>query len=1245
MLIRDVIEIPERVHKGDFVLKLTEGVEHTKATLDDYVVTEQLAKCFDRALGLIQGALAGCSSKAAYLHGSFGSGKSHFMAVLHALLRGDADARSIPELAGVVGKHSQWLEGKKLLLVPFHMIGAPSMEVRILGGYVDHVRRHFPDTRPPGVFLSDKLFEDAKGMRAKLGEQEFFTHLNEPAAGAGSGWGDLAAGWDSESFEAALRSPAGSESNARLVGDLVSTYFKAYAEIAAGGGAAFVNLDDGLSLICKHAKGLGFHGVVFFLDELILWLASRMADQEFVSREGPKLAKLVESGTADRPVPLVSFVARQRDLSELVGQHVPGASQLSFADVLKWWEGRFDRVTLEDRNLPAIARRRILKPRSEKAAGELARAFEQTAGAREEVMRVLLTSEGDRDQFRDIYPFSPAFVQALIALSSMLQRERTALKVMLQLLVNQRETLQLGDLVPVGDLYDVIAEGDEPFSEEMRRQFENAKQLYHRKLLPLLEQEHGVRLEQLSNSAPEHAKVRAFRTDDRLVKTLLLSALVPDVEAFRDLTAARLAALNHGTIRTPIPGNEGSAVLTRVRKWAAQVGEIRVGEEAANPTITVQLSGVDTEGILEAGRTVDNTGNRQAKVREVLFRQIGLQAQDTLFHRHEFVWRGTRRLMDVLFGNLRDRDRLPDSSLVSQEDVWKVVFDFPFDDPGHGPSDDLARLEAFRVNNRPTRTVCCVPSFLSLQAQAGLGKLVILDHILVGNRWEDATRHLRAVDRQAARTLLENQQRELREQLVQVLEAAYGVAPAREGMLDKTHSLAQHFVSLDPSFAPRPPIGAHLREAFVHLMGQMLESQFPAHPQFGCDEVKPAVLRKVLDQVRAALEQPDGRVIVDKPLRSMMKEIAQPLKLGEMHDGPFVLGHHWKEHFERKLAAEPGPLTVAKLRAWTDEPHPMGLPPEVQDLLILVFAEQTSRSFHLHGGPVAVTLGRIPDDVELREQPLPPAEDYRVACERAAKVLGLTVSPLRNASNVSELVAQSRQKAADLRGPASSLVRELETRMKALGLDAAGTNRMKTARASLALLESLHAASDGAMATVWAKASLTTSAEAMAHSITKAEVVLQALKSANWALFETALTLGGVHATSVDPLRQRLTDGLTKDEYAVGLAAVLESAEREATRLLGQAASAQPTGGPPGGSGGKPAPRNAGVEPPPTPVPHKQDPPRASPGVKLVEQGEEPCLDLDQARQLFRTLQGKLESDADNRIALTWTLLRRERQP
>src|SRR5260370_1077709 len=129
ILLRDLITIPEFVAKGDFVLKLTEGTDsaHVKATLESYVVTPQLVACFDEALKLVQSALKG-SSKAAYLHGSFGSGKSHFMAVPHFLLQGNADARSITELGDVVARHNEWLTGKKFLMVPFHLIAAKDFE-------------------------------------------------------------------------------------------------------------------------------------------------------------------------------------------------------------------------------------------------------------------------------------------------------------------------------------------------------------------------------------------------------------------------------------------------------------------------------------------------------------------------------------------------------------------------------------------------------------------------------------------------------------------------------------------------------------------------------------------------------------------------------------------------------------------------------------------------------------------------------------------------------------------------------------------------------------------------------------------------------------------------------------------------------------------------------------------------------------------------------------------------------------
>ncbi len=216
---------------------------------------------------------------------------------------------------------------------------------------------------------------------------------------------------------------------------------------------------------------------------------------------------------------------------------VTGALQLGFADVLQSWEARFERITLEDSNLPEIATRRVLRPR---------------------------------------YPFSPALVETLVAVSSLLQRERTALKVTLQILVDRPETLDLGEIVPVGGLFDAIAEGDEPFTESTRHHFENARNLYRRKLLPLIEALHGIAKPEAETRPKNDKAARALRAQDRLAKTLLLSALAREVEVLKHLTATRLPALNHGSIRTPIEGREGQEVLRRCRAWATETAGVRI---------------------------------------------------------------------------------------------------------------------------------------------------------------------------------------------------------------------------------------------------------------------------------------------------------------------------------------------------------------------------------------------------------------------------------------------------------------------------------------------------------------------------------------------------------------------------------------------------------------------------------------------------------------------------------------------
>lgn len=1225
-LLKDLITIPERVHQGDFVLQLSKGVTEPEQTLRDYVVTPQLVDAFSNALGFIQQAVQTGGSKASYLHGSFGSGKSHFMAVLNLLLAGNTQARSTPELADVVARHS-WMHGRKFLLVPYHLIGARDMESAILGQYAEFVRKKHPDAPVPGFYLAEGLFKDARELRERMGDDPFFAQLNKGTAGGG--WGEFDSGWDAGSFEAAMLEPPNGEERSRLVGNLITQYFSAYRSLA-GSGESFVSLDDGLSIMSRHAQALGYDAVILFLDELVLWLASHAADVNFVSREGTKLVKLVEATNADRPIPLISFVARQRDLRDLVGENLAGAVQLQFSDVLKHWEARFHRITLEDRNLPAIAEKRVLRPVNEAARQTLQTTFGDVMKMRKDVLDTLLTTTADREMFRKVYPFSPALVQTLIAVSAALQRERTALKLMLQLLVDRKADLELGQLIPVGDLYDAIAEGDEPFSEGMRLHFENAKQLYTQRLLPTLERQHGVTWEAIKLGQAEPTAAKNLRNDARVLKTLLLGALVPQVESLKGLTAQRLAALNHGTFQSPIPGREAQDVLRKCRDWASEIGEIKITEDQ-NPLISIQVTGVDIEPILRAAEAHDNTGNRRKKIREALFEQLGIQDTAGLFTTYEFLWRGTRREVEVLYENVRE---MSDDRLRGRSGAWSVVLDFPFDDANFGPADDLARLGAYRGCD--TRTLVWLPSFLSNKALADLGRLVVLDYILQGERFDNYAAHLSFVDRVQARALAGNQLNQLRIKLQSQLEVAYGISNEPRDAVSNPLPADQQFQSLDPTLSPRLPVGADFRSAFESLLGQLFAHQYPAHPEFDT-EIKTSVIRKVWTEVQKAIESPGQRGFVqDSSTRKLVRAVVNPCQLGQMGETHLLIESHWQSRFGQSHAREGGgPITVNNLRRWIDTPAPMGLPVGLQNLIILAYAASTNRRFTLRGGPVEPTIDSLSDELELREQALPNAADWQTALQRASSLFGLTLAQTLNAANVGRLVDYVKQAASGKREAAGRLVSQIRDRSTRYAKGATSA-RQQSAESAQALLAILTQAAESNVVSSLATATLSTSEAAVSRTLGQAQACADALTKGNWQLFDVVRDLGDHRREAAAGIMTRLREVLTTDEHVVPLKSRLEELERDAMQLL---AATSPAPVPP--SAPAPAPVTPGGGATPTPLLPILPLTQGFNGPELVEEKQALHLTGAAAEAELDNLKARIARERDLELTLSWRLERK----
>ncbi|TDB94628.1 phage resistance protein, partial [Micromonospora fluostatini] len=1057
-LLRDVIDIPTSVGDGDFVVKAAEG-----ADLRRYVVTDQLRESFAAALGSIGHAVTTGRSQAVFLHGSFGSGKSHFMAVLREILQHNPHARQIRGLAEPVLAADPWLRDRRLLTLTFHMLDARSVEQAILEGYLNQVTVLHPEAPRPAVHRSDALLDDAARLRARMGDEAFFAALHD-GGGAAAGGGlaaarARAAGWTPQRYAAAAADPPGTAERDLLVTSLTSSFFT--GAVRSG---EYLDLDTGLAVITRHATSLGYDGLVLFLDELILWLSTRISDHTFVNTEGAKLNKLVESADATRPLPLISFVARQRNLEDFLGPQVGGTEREALAHLMRSLQGRFGEIVLADTNLPEIAEGRLLKPATETGKAIIDNAFAAVRGNREVWDTLLLGAQygdagigSDAAAFRKLYPFSPALVATLVALSQALQRERTALKVMTELLVQRRDTLRVNDLIGVAALFEpLVLRGELPDRPKLKQLFQSARTLYTQKLRPILLNLNGITEEQATGH-------QQFELDDKLIKTVLLGALVPEVPALHNLTATKLHALNFGSITAPIPGYERTIVLNRLGRVADAAGELHL-TKTPDPVISLTLHTVDYDKLLDLvpDRETTTTGVRQQLIRELVTAEMGIvggegQLGELLYSR---PWRGRAHTVQVKFGNVRDADTMPADALIATGDTWRVIIDYPFDPEGFERSADRARIESLE---RGSRTLFWLPFYLTDDLMTKVGQLSKINYLL-GNGTGDRLNSLAAdwplTDRQQGRVYLQQRQSQLRGTLISALMQAYGSATSsgtdvQDDSIGVFHTLAE-------GLHPGDPRGGTLAEAFTNLTGELLAWSYPGRPAMPDDEkpVTRSELTKVLEYARRAVADPARGISVPTAAdQRILRRICNNLGLGELNDGRYVLTtstSRWTRHFLQAAANEgyTEHFPVRLLRRLIDEPAPFGFDRDLQNLIILLFGLDQQLAWYQHGGKIEVTNpAGVRDELELRHPPMPDEQAWADAVRRGSAIFGTVLPTWRTPANLPELAKTLREAARERKLSTITLVDALTRHADVLGLKLdEPTGRLASARRTARLV-------------------------------------------------------------------------------------------------------------------------------------------------------------------------------------------------
>ncbi|HEY9440338.1 MAG TPA: phage resistance protein, partial [Streptomyces sp.] len=733
-----------------------------------------------------------------------------------------------------------------------------------------------------------------------------------------------------------------------------------------------------------------------------------------------------------------------------------------------------------------------------------------------------------------------------------------------------------GDLIPVGDLYPLItAGGDKPFTDSLKVVFEAADKLYRTKLRPYLLGTYNVSeedIEQYAHHGPDsitdpdlRGRIKTFTGDNRIIGTLLLSALAPSVPALADLTIRRLSALNYGSVVAPIPGREYGILKNKVAEWAGRFPEIKETGTDTNPGVRLELTGVDVDSVIANAKVNDNPGNRQALAKRILSEELAIE-QGQLTGRVNFGWRGTSRSAEVVFGNVADEEELPDHDLMPQEDgLWRIVVDLPYDEGEYGTAEDVERMRRLREKQHDgerSRTVAWLPAHLSAQRYSDFCRLVVIDKALSDEQRFDSqyAGHLNADSRARAKGLLETQRESLLKNVKAAFKQAYGLAEKKA--TDVELGFGDHLQSLRDVDGLVFSVGQSMRDGLRHIAGKLLADQFPGHPDLDPDHtgtpLKAADARKVFTHIRAAAEARDGRTEVPAGDRKLVQRIANPLRLGQQKEAYFELSLYWADHF-RQLARErgvTGDLSLITLTDWTDLPQPRGLPDFLTRLVVAAFAEMDDRVWVRGGMPLdpAPELTQIKDLDTLRSQPLPSQEDWDSARTRFAAIFGKPAPTLRRGRMVNQFARQITEEARAHEEYAIALVAKLEERAVFLGLDSTDeSGRLPLARRCVELLKALTRGAGqgaaGAKKTVDALAAFDlgqVGADRFGSSITQAKGVAQALTDTSWTTLELAVNEGPEGQALLDSLR----NAAGADQRTSDLPGALVRTQREVLALV-----------------------------------------------------------------------------------------------
>ncbi|MEZ4435779.1 MAG: hypothetical protein R3F65_25565 [bacterium] len=840
MRIADALEIPENTGTDAFITRLdTADAEQVRRDMADFVVAAAVEGRLDTMFAAVGERLTQGLDVGRFVYGTFGSGKSHLMAVLGKMFERDEGVYAIgdPALSRLRARHP-FIDRRRALVVRLNMMGKGTLLHALFDAYVAAL----PDGIEPPVFTDEeRVFDLIERDAERMGGLDAL--LARAVADGGLKRAERYHKW--------RHSPDRGQRQA-LAAELLN--WRNHGDTTLRAEDMWLGLEDGMQRLTEHARDHGYDTIVWLVDELIIWIRGQ-SRPDYVTAIN-QLSSLVDHDTgATRAVPFFVVVAVQHDISRTCPADL---SERDFHEHLGHVSNRFaPHLLLEDQDLYEVASRRVLRPRPGAAdtwAAAVDRTFKKHGAAIKE-----LSGEIDPARVRSLYPFHPALLRALVDITQALSRNRTAMAALYSLLAGRAE-LEIGQFIPMGDLFPVVFDTQTVASARDRRtptgdRFVAAAESYERLRGKIDDAARSV-----TGTDPNELH--------QLVRTVLLCQLSEkeyfgDGRALREATtASNLLRLNESDVRAMTPRTGVSKVARLFRLLMERASEVRVDGDETDPRITIKTERVEVDAVIARARRDVRHSDRFAHVRTLIDQQLGLGLGRQTEASASTLWRGTRRAGQVRLCNVRTLAYAGhENEFDAGQAAFLVLVDYPFDeDEGCTREDDIKTVHNARARRRQW-TVAWLPAHFTEAERQALEKAAAIDRIASDRR--------RFLEDYSARE--QNEIAEALEAYRMNLDAVLAGAIRRvyfdEGQL---HALSEVLdgVGLD---------GLTPKGALDGITRQMLDRRYPRHPLFG-REAKARDLEQVAEWVVAAAVTHEP-VSLRGPQLNLVEAFAVPLEV------------------------------------------------------------------------------------------------------------------------------------------------------------------------------------------------------------------------------------------------------------------------------------------------------------------------------------------------------------------------------